>query len=246
VEWTVPDGVSTIKVEVKGAGGKENGGAGGLVTATLEVEVGMVLTMVVGGAGRGLGLTRVTVIAPRDYNHKKGGGLVGIFTGKPQAGGTPLIIAGSGGGGGSNCGSTGGAGGGEIGEQGRWNQCRNEYTWKDELFKGTEMAQNCMGAGGTQTAGGKAGLFKEGVEGLPFGALAVDGEMYTAGGHGAYGSDGGAGYYGGGGGSHCPSMSGGSGGGGSSYVTKDASDVNHVRGGGARAEGDGSIIITYA
>ena len=246
VEWTVPDGVSTIQVEVRGAGGKENGGAGGLVTATLDVEAGLVLTMIVGAAGSGLGLTRVSSISPPDFNHKKGGGLVGIFVGgTPYSGGTPLIVAGSGGGGGDNCGSTGGAGGGEAGQQGQWKiDCRNDWTYGEETFKGSEMVQACMGGGGTQTAGGNAGSFP--LEGLNLGIDAIAGDAYMGGGHGSYGNDGGAGYYGGGGGSHCPNMSGGSGGGGSSYAIKEASDVKHVQGGGARAEGDGSIIITYA
>eukprot|EP00729_Bicosta_minor_P006277 gene6277-2743_t len=144
---------------------------------------------------------------------------------------------------GDNCGSTGSAGGGEAGQQGRWKRdCRNDWTYGEETFKGSEMVQACMGGGGTQTAGGNAGSFP--LEGLNLGIDAIAGDAYMGGGHGSYGNDGGAGYYGGGGGSHCPNMSGGSGGGGSSYAIKEASDVKHVQGGGARAEGDGSIIIT--
>lgn len=247
VEWEVPVGATTINVELHGAGGEENGGAGALVTATLKVEAGMKLVMVVGGAGLGLGLSTTTFVSPATYPHRKGGGLVGIFTGSPQSGGTPLVIAGSGGGGGANCASAGGAGGGDEGEKGTSKEfCPNDYKYRGDgvTYKGTETVQRCNGRGGTQKEGGKPGIFIEGEK--AFGQFATQGERYKSGGHGAYGSDGGAGYFGGGGGAHCPNMSGGSGGGGSSYASPDASNVKMVRGGGAGAGRDGVITIIYS
>ena len=238
--WTVPAGVTSITVEMIGAGGGGGragtgstafGGGGGLVSGTLTVVPGDTLTLVVGQGGINDNVTN-----PRNNNYRFGGG--GSGAGNPRWGtyawgsgggrsairssnaiyGTlgDLLTAGAGGGGGWEPGSSngaGGAGGGLIGEDGG---------------RGWEPVG---GRGGTQTAGGAAGGPGEpGTPGIQYagGYAQTDGENSEAGG-------GGGGYWGGGGGGNN-----GAGGGGSSYLGRAAYFTGTTTSGSGRNPGRSS------
>ncbi len=86
-QWTAPEGVTSIEVEVAGGGGgagNEEGGRGALVRADITVTGGETFDIGVGGGGS------------RSNNQGGGGGGASIIEG-----GDILIIAGGGGGGGS-------------------------------------------------------------------------------------------------------------------------------------------------
>lgn len=222
--WTVPSGVTRIKIEAFGAQGNSLGTAGGRgakVTATISVTPGEVLYMYVGGIngwnGGGAG-----GYSKSGFN---GGGATDI-----RRGGTGLnnriIVAGGGGGAAYDYHnlsvSRGGAGGqvGSDGEGGSWSTSR--------------------GRGATQSSGGSGGIGYDGGGDGGSGALGIGG----SGGYGySGGGGGGGGYYGGGGGGghDDPSRRGGGGGGGSSYVIPSATDVTYES--GVRV-GDGLIVIT--
>ena len=94
-EWTAPEGVTSIEVEVAGGGGgagREAGGRGALVRAQVEVVGGTTFDIGVGGGGG-------------RNNHAGGGGGASIVQ-SPDV----LIIAGGGGGGSSISGNAGGRG----------------------------------------------------------------------------------------------------------------------------------------
>jgi len=237
VTYTVPAGVTSINVELNGAGGGGgsgsgtlSGGAGGRVTGTLAVTPGETLTVVVG-----IGGTRPTSYYPVVTGYG-GGGSAGGISGVGDSGGgggrsairrggVDIVTAGGGGGaegsryyaGGLGGGTTGGSGGG---------------------------FQNGEGLGGTQTQGGAGG---QGANSSP-GSLGIGGNAsaYGAGFNGAGG--GGGGYYGGGSGNSSGSQPGG-GGGGSSYVALLTGTVVNTQGGGAAGGttsigSNGSVIIS--
>jgi uncharacterized protein YkuJ len=221
--WTVPSGVTEIKIKVWGAGGGGGhkhsasseaetmyGGGGGYAEGVITVIPGQVLDIDVGAGGDG-----GTASGPTS-----GGGLSRVASGS-----VPWVIGGSGGGSeGDNDPAVptrtgyGGPGGGTDGYGGKG---------------GAALAVNggAGGSAGTQTAGGAGG----GTGDNPGSA----GTQYTGGaggdGYTTDGGGGGAGYYGGGGGDGGPNSDGGvgfaaGGGGGSSYVIPSASATS-IRGG---------------
>ncbi|UQX87469.1 DUF11 domain-containing protein [Jatrophihabitans telluris] len=222
--FTVPDGVTTIKAKVWGAGGGapdtdyngasvsgSGGGGGGFATAILAVTPGQDLGVVVGqggqpnsltptygGGGAGGGSTNNAVNAdPTLSRGASGGGLSGLFTGTHPAPAGALIIAGAGGGaapGASSADQVAGGGGGDTGGQDAANASLN-------------------GRGGTQSAGGAGGT---GASSTDYQCASVPAQSGSALHGGAGSSDkptnpvgtqnneggggGGAGWYGGGGG----------------------------------------------
>jgi hypothetical protein len=253
--WTVPDRVTSITVDIRGAGGGAggvgspgsatgaDGGDGGRLQATIAVTPGQVLVLRVGGGGSA-GTSNVS------GGGGGGGGYSGIFDGA-----TPLVIAAGGGGGAggdeTNAGDAppgaGGDGGAETGGDG-----------------GGGAA---AGLGGTQTAGGERGIdiipdgYRSSGSSLQGGNGGTipnpQGFNYTGGGPGGTngggpggpgtlitivgggvggGGGGGGGYFGGGGGAPIgnfgPGSSGGGGGAGGS-------------GAATAPGGNGSIAISY-
>ena len=203
--WTVPPCVSSITVTVAGADGGGNlGGNGAVVTATIPVTPGQVLTINVGGSGNSInggygggGNGFASTDGNVNYNSSGGGGASTI-----SVGGTPVIVAAGGGGAGGGSGIVaGGAGGCATGIAGS-----NTFG-----FGGAPGTQVAGGAGGTPWAGtppgGSNGSLGQGGNG---------GFWQTASGGG-----GGGGYYGGGGGGNdgcCTGANGGGGGGGGSSL----------------------------
>ncbi len=215
--FTVPEGVSSIKVEAiggrGGAGGGGGGGAGGAgakLTTVLEVTPGQTLYVEVGGNGS----------TPGGGFNGGGNGGIDMLAGGGGGGASDLrtvsrddvgslasrlaVAAGGGGGGGGGlmpdvCSSPGGGGaGGGAGEDG-------------------QSAGGGGGEAGTATEGGEGGESENGVgTGVP-GSLGAGGDGQAGGWCG--GGAGGGGYYGGGGGGTAGGAiaGGGGGGGGSSY-----------------------------
>lgn len=228
--YTVPDGVTTVRVQLWGAGGGSvgsgAGGAGGYTEGNLNVTPGSTLTVVVGGAGG-------------SYVAGNSIGRPGGFGGGGNGGnGAPTQRAGLGGGGRSAiiigtsvhlvAGGGGGAGSGNVKEKGG----------RGGGLSGGSTVHG--GAGGTQTAGGAA--YYKGTAG-----------SFGAGGDGAdasgiYGGDGGCGggggYYGGGGGATFTQGSR-PGGGGSGYCDGlGVSNCTTTLGTGSAAATHGQVIIT--
>ncbi|SUJ00987.1 Glycine rich protein [Sphingobacterium spiritivorum] len=230
--FVVPAGVTSIRVDVKGAQGgsaiynqgsakpDDLGGKGGRVTAEYPVTPGQTIYVFVGGnngyngGGNGGG----------SIEQPKGGDASDI-----RIGGTALsnrvIVAGGGGGGGNNCSinaEPGGAGGGLIGETG---------------FQCGDQSGISVGQGGTQSAGGIAGTSSlSNGNSIPAtaGQLGLGGNAGIF--YGTAAGGGGGGYFGGGGATY------GGGGGGSSYTDPQATSVVHTQG---FHSGLGQVIITY-
>jgi hypothetical protein len=221
--FTVPACVSTVTVDIYGAqGGNDNGvqgGLGGRVQGQLTVIPGEILNIYVGGQG-----SSTTSASQGGYN---GGGGVSA-TGTAGTGGgasdirrgstlsNRLVIAGGGGGaaGSANNVRVGGTGGGLIGgDGGIW------PSWP-----------NSGGKGGTQSAGGAAG-----VACCHTPTPGTLGEGGAGRGDSAGGGGGGGGYYGGGGGLFA------GGGGGSSFSTNLS---NGTTTSGVRS-GHGQITISW-
>lgn len=203
--WTVPACVSSITVTVAGADGGGNlGGNGAVVTATIPVTPGQVITVNVGasgnsinggygGGGNGFASTDGNV----NYNSSGGGGASTI-----SVGGTPVVVAAGGGGAGGGSGIVAGGAGG----------CATGIAGTSTFGAG--------GSAGTQVAGG--------VGGTPWAGTPPGGQNGSLGqgGNGglwqtASGGGGGGGYYGGGGGGNdgcCTGANGGGGGGGGSSL----------------------------
>jgi hypothetical protein len=227
--FTVPSNISSINVSLSGAGGGaatiwgQIGGAGGLVSGTLAVTPGQILTVLVGGLGGtgtstqdgiggynggGTGYTSST----NGWYVGGGGGWSGILN---QAKTIAYCIAGGGGGAGDN--GTGGLGGGLTGAN----------------------ATNGNATGGTQSSGGTNG------NGTIVGGLWSSSTNGASSGTGDYvGGGGGGGYYGGGAINNLArNVTGG--GGGSSYVANLTGTVVNTQGGGAAASTNGQVLISY-
>jgi hypothetical protein len=225
--WTVPDGVTSLAIAATGGGGGGAffpGGNGGVVTATLTVSPGDVLTLEVGGGGGTDGLTG------------GGGGSTNV-----NAGTTNQIIAGGGGGagigsGGSGSGGNGGGNGTGAGSNGNGGNPSG----------GSGGSGGNGGAGGAPT-GGTGGNGNGGPGGIGGrGGTAGSGSGTGSGGVGGNnccGGAGGGGYGGGGGAGGGPSADGGGGGGGSVGPTGTVYTVG-TNGGTTAAGGHGSIVIT--
>ena len=227
--WTVPTCVTSITVTVSGAqGGGTAGGNGAVVSGTITVSPGDIITVNAGGQGG---------------NGPGSGGYNGGGTGQPSGVGFPS----SGGGGASVlsvngvqtivAGGGGGTGGGDSFSSGGAGGCGNGVNGTSPFGIG--------GSGGTSTTGGAGG-----PPWTPGGGTGGNGSLGQGGAGGvdvgfgnAPGGGGGGGYYGGGGGgsdniSITSFIGGGGGGGGSSLVP---AGMNCAQTG----TGNGSISITY-
>ena len=245
-QFTVPSCVTSVTVDLKGAGGGNgvdpsfnamaNGGKGGRVQATITVSPGDILYIYVGGAG-GNGVNSGGLPG---YN---GGGQGGWRTDGYRGGGgggasdirlngtalnNRIFIAAGGGGGGDNYGTfnydKGGDGGGLTGQDGS--------------SGGTAPGMG-SGLGATQSAGGAGGNWS-GYCTSQSGSLGQGGNACggSAGGNdgNSGGGGGGGGFYGGGGGNWA------GGGGGSSYASPSATGLTHTAG---FQTGNGIVSITY-
>lgn len=244
--WTVPNGVTSITVTVKGAsGGNTNvnafGGAGASVTTTIAVTSGDTLRLVVGGkGGDGVNNSTTNVTGPyggggyggrsggsTTFSGAAGGGYSGIFKLNTISVANALVIAGGGGGAGSW--TTTVCSGGAAGTSGNASDGIGNYS-------------------GNHVGGYAATTSSNGAAATPFDAQSVNPAAGTqlAGGHGGEvtsatwsgGGGGGAGYYSGGGGAGGGASVGG-GAGGTSYILSGTSTSYSTN------TGDGSITITY-
>ncbi len=223
--YTVPAGVTSIDVDVRGARGQTTtvaGGNGGRVQATMNVTPGQTLYIYVGGLGlSNLGSFNGGGIG---YNSGSGGGASDIRQGGTALGDRVVVAGGGGGGGANGIPQVGGAGGGLTGAD------------------GGVAGNHPSGWGGTPSAGGAGGtsaatcLNGNGAAGV----LGIGGNGFS----GSYGGGGGGGYYGGGGGT-CTVSGGqvfvGGGGGGSSYTAAGVTGVTHTQG---YQTGAGQVLIT--
>lgn len=221
--WTVPEGVTSVAVDVFGAQGGHPlyGGPGGRVEATLAVSPGEVLQVNVGGQGTGTagGFNG----GGSGSNGSFGGGGGSDIRRAGSALADRVVVAGGGGGAGDAATSTfgpGGAGGGPDGTAG-------------------QVGSGCAapGLGGSVSAGGAGGVGTRATGGS--GSLGV-------GGNGAYptydpGGGGGGGFYGGGAGGVCNGIGPG-GGGGSSWAATTATGVGFTQ--GARL-GHGLVKVSW-
>lgn len=245
--WTVPAGITSITVTVKGAqgggAGTNIGGTGASITTTLSVTPSTNLKVVVGAQG-GAGVNQGTSVTTCPYggggtggyttgagsgyySGGAGGGYSGLFVNAVSAGNTMIIAAG---GGGAAYGSQR-VNGGAAGTSGNGSD-----------GSGTYSTYHCAGYGATTTANGAAGV--------PYDAQGVNptvgqqliggngGSVGSAQGMWAGGGGGGAGYYSGGGGASGGGAMG-SGGGGSSRVVSGTNTSYSSN------TGNGSVSITY-
>jgi hypothetical protein len=198
----VPDTVTSYTVHLWGAGGGGGpGGAGAYVTGRLAVTPGETLSIIIGLGGRSDG--------GAGSANQGGGGASGLW-GAGSGGGrsairrnnADIVVAGGGGGSGWRAGGF--------------------STWQGTAANGLAPSgdANRPGKGGTQTAGGAAGV------GYDYGT-ATAGSAGTGGNGASYGGGGGGGWFGGGGGGTAPGDAAGAGG-GSSYIANltDASGQN--------------------
>jgi hypothetical protein len=215
--WTVPAGVTAVRVDVFGAqGGGDYGGFGAKVSATLKVTAGQQLALRVGGRG---------ATGRGGFNGGGGSSFAGAGLGQGQGGGgasdvrsgdARLVVAGGGGGGaGGPTFGMGASAGGSTGEAG---------------VNGSRI--HTGGGGGTPTQPGSSG-----------GAYAGAGRDANGGNGGFYGGGGGGGWFGGGGGGGDSSGGSAAGGGaGSSYAAPETIAPVLVQ--GART-GDGQIVLNW-
>ncbi|MHB1783539.1 MAG: WxL domain-containing protein [Acidimicrobiales bacterium] len=237
--WTVPAGVTSITVDMAGAQGGQapnDGypGLGGVVTGSLPVTAGSILTIYVAGAGTwtssgagaggygyGYGGSAGT---PASAGYEGGGGRGASAI---EVAGAAVAVAGGGGGSAASGNATGGGGGGTSGYAG-----------------GGQTASYNGGSPGTPSYGGGGGSngSSGGGGGGAYGSNGGVGGAY--GGNLGYpwsGGGGGGGYFGGGGGSGI-SASGlgvGGGGGGSSLVPSGGTTTAGYE------TGDGYVTISY-
>lgn len=246
--WTVPEGVTSIQIVATGAGGGgggisgsspgEPGGAGGIVTSTLSVTTGEILTIVVGGgggpggstnafgpSGGGAGSTNVTSSSVLIIAGGGGGGGGAGWAGNATAGGSGGGSGGVGGSGGTGSDGTGGSGGsGGTGGAGA------QFNGPMITLYGVNGGNGSGGPGG---AGGNNGALG-GSAGTGSGSgTGGDGTNVAGGGGGGGYGGGGSGYNGTGGGA-----GGSTGPAGSTYAPAS-------NGGAPSAQGaDGSVVIT--
>ncbi|GIV27289.1 MAG: hypothetical protein KatS3mg027_1103 [Bacteroidia bacterium] len=231
--WVVPAGVCQIEVKVWGAGGggggtdaqpTSNGGNGGFVQATINVNPGDNITIYTGGGGGGgaNGGNAPGGIGGWGYGNGGNGGNSGPSGGSGAGGGgggasavlvngNVVVVAGGGGGsGGAGCGSGCGC---------------------------TNGASGVGGAGGGSNGGNGVSGATGGISGASGTPNGQNGQ--NKGGDGAGGGGGGGGYNGGGGGTvaSCDGSAGG-GGGGNSYC--NGIGCNLITGGGASGGAPGS------
>ncbi len=243
--FTVPAGVTSVRVQAIGAAGQEAttnnapheagapGGAGAEVTGELAVTPGEPLYVEV--AGDGLGGAGAS-----GPGGGEGGGASDVRTVSstlPESLESRLLVAGGGGGGGGAWDESSGGRGGNAGADGA--------AGNDGRF---EEGGAGAGGAGTLTGGGVGGALCE----APSGWSGEDGALGLGGGGGAGvepetgGGGGGGGYWGGGGGEgacYDNPLTAGGGGGGSSYAAEDVSSASF---GLASVATEPSITISYA
>ena len=270
--FTVPTGVTSVEIKAWGAGGGGSlgsGGSGGFVKATLPVNPGANLNIVVGGGGTySASLHNGGYGGGGNAGRKggSGGGYSAVFTGATLAATNVRVLAGGGGGGGFATANTYGGPGG-AGDAGDRDAARTGGK------KGTPSVGGVPGLISSNSNGATAGTQLQGGTGSrEYGIFNRD---YDSGGGG-----GGGGFYGGGGGygSNEPFLFGtdykSSGGGGGSNIirpsttlqiensvgnfttngtspiapyTTESGYISGVGRGGAEnsAGGNGLVIITY-
>ena len=200
--WVVPSCVSNITLTIAGAeggtSGGANGGDGAVITATIPVNAGDVINMIVGGQGNcpgagynGGGNGFNSSDGNINYIACGGGGSTDVRVN----GGLIAVAAGGGGAGGGSVNNNGGGNGG----------CANGFAGANTFGAG--------GGGGSQVAGGNGGA--------PWAGTPPGGQNGSAGqgGNGGFwqtasGGGGGGGFFGGGGGGNDGCCTGGNGGGG--------------------------------
>ena len=266
--FTVPSGVTSINVELWGAGGggggsggnsggAGNGGQGAYVTGNLAVSGGQTFAYRVGGGGDGgrLGTTLPTASNTgggrggqgQDNSNGASGGTGGGFSYIKLNGAYAVIAAGGGAGGGfdQNTNASGATNGGNGG-----------YANGSSGTSKNSGGGGGGGGGGTQNSGGAGGSAGNGASNA-----GASGSQYQGGNagstntaNGGGGAGGGGGYYGGGGGGASQGgvtdSGGAGGGGGSSFYTGSLSSVTATNGvgssgnrgnagnGGSRGNGD--------
>ena len=253
--WTPPVGVTSVQVDVEGAGGGNGffapGGAGGSSTATLMVSSINTYTIVAGGRG---GDSSPLFPSP-GVGGANGGGSGGTeddtFGGGGGGGGSEidlgtsrLVVAGGGGGAGGKNGGDGGGGGGTSGTIGDSGPASAPCSGAGGQ-PGSDVGPGTGGAGGGGCtfvgSTGSNGSGSAGGAGGPGGAGGA-GDVSSSGGGG-----GGGGFFGGGGGggsgeAHSGGFGGG-GGGGSGRL--DPSTTTSGSTGPGTNTGDGFVTITY-
>ncbi|WP_143569264.1 glycine-rich protein [Streptomyces acidiscabies] len=223
--FTVPTGVSSLNVQLWGAGGggdnsayysgQVGGAGGGYTTGTLAVTAGQSLTVMAGQGGNvnstattygGGGAGGASPVTPGAIG-ASGGGMSALWNGASFS--TPLLIAGGGGGASPGADTQNPKPGGGGGTNG-----------------GGDGNTNTSGQGGTQTAGGTAGAYGSQCEATSNTAgrqwFGGNGFNTLSSRRGEGGGGGGGGYFGGGGGACQPGAPtlnpNGPGGGGSGYI----------------------------
>jgi hypothetical protein len=215
--YTVPDGVTSIKVKCWGAaGGSTYGGAGGYAGGTVSVTPGETIQVVVGQGGRTGG-----------SNLGSGGGFTGILSvwntsdiAATHAG--SIIIAGAGGGGGNSSNNPAGNGGGETGGVGQNDASGAKpgtQTAAGSAESDTSAATNPTG-GSYFRGGNSAGNTFYAATPWPAGVWGGNYQRSKASG-GSQGGGGGGGYYGAGGAGNRNSVNSRGAAGGSGYIGGD-------------------------
>jgi len=265
-EFKVPEGVSSITVDARGAAGGESGGSdfnhavggmGARVQGTVAVTAGETLQINVGGQGgtegnqeggwNGGGYGGANGEHGDSYQVAGGGGGASdLRHGSDTLAERLLVAAGGGGGGGYGSGTgpgglggaSGGAGGGSSSDGTEGESLTDAYGGGPGLAGQGSGGEGGAGVceDGTSGGGGELGLGGNG------GGSTSPGGNGGGGGGGYYG--GGAGGGGGGGGNGCviPEGAGGGGGGGGSNYTGAASSVTVTDG---YQSGNGQVTITY-
>ena len=216
-DFTVPDGVFSLAIELEGEAGEDSsnpGGQGGRVTGDVEVRPGDTIFI-----RESIGPT---------VDQGDGGNSIDIRRGGTTLSDRDAVAAGGGGGGSDsvdNTGGPGGDGGADTGED------------------GGGVAGSPGGGGGTQSAGGAGGSGTDvnGEDGTFGDGGGVNGATGAgAGGAGWYGGGGGGTSFVGG------ANDGGGGGGGSNYDDGLRTTTANERGTSTRTHGEGGLVtITY-
>jgi hypothetical protein len=220
--YTVPNGVTQLKVTLYGAAGGVVWGTsaayGGETQGVISVTPGEVLTIIVGGVGSP---NNVLNGGAGGYGGGGAGGTSTVWDGGAGGGGaseilnggTVLAVAGGGGGGGYY--TSAGSGGGTTGGN------------------GYSSGGSDGGSGGTQSGGGAGG--GNGTAGSSLTGGTGGNNSRGGGSAGAGGGGGGGGYYGGGGGGYDTYGVAGAGGGGSAYVPAGGTTTSGVESGNGQA-----------
>jgi hypothetical protein len=244
--WIVPDGFTSISIVATGGGGGGGGttgpfmvpagGAGAVVTSTLSVTPGQVLSLAVGGGG-GAGANGISFGGGSYYTGAGGGG---GGSSNVDAGSNHQIIAGGGGGAGNTGGGAGGNAGGPGGAGGNGGGSPFGPGGGGGSGGTGGSGSGASGSTGNGGAGGTGGNNGTNIPGGSGGSGAGAGGGASNPNLGVIDGGGGGGY--GGGGSGGELTGGGAGGSTGPAGTTYAPASNG--GGSATNGGDGSIVIT--